>query len=196
MDFRILMDNIFHRTLVLDHQWLGQITREKGDTCMYKKLLALAIVLALILAAGSALAQEAPKQAPQPPTPPVAKTEEPCCTISIIDVSQAIGVGPIWGQGVITYGSKTHLFKVKGFEKFSVGREKTRVNGDVYHLKKLEDLAGKYRKADPAGITFIAKPKGLVIQNEKGVVIDLAGKEHGLNLDLTKDGMTIKNIQY
>ena len=163
---------------------------------MSKKLLVMALVTALVLAAGAALAQEAPKQAPQPPTPPVAKTEEPCCTISIIDVSQAIGVGPVWGQGVITYGDKTHLFKIKGFEKFAVGREKMRVNGDVYRLKKLDDLAGKYRKADPAGITFIAKPKGLVIQNEKGVVIDLAGKEHGLQLDLTKDGLTIKDIQY
>lgn len=163
---------------------------------MYKKLLTLAFVLAFVLAAGAALAQEVPKQAPQPPTPPVAKTEEPCCTISIIDVSQAIGVGPIWGQGVITYGGKTHLFKVKGFEKFAVGREKLRVNGDVYHLNKLDDLAGKYRKADPAGITFIGKPKGLVIQNDKGVVIDFAGKEHGLQLDLIKDGLTIKNIQY
>jgi hypothetical protein len=161
---------------------------------MKKRFFCLALILAFVLTAGAALAQ--PKQAPQPPTPPVAQTEKPCCTISIKDVSQAIGIGPIWGQGVITYGAKTHLFKIKGFEKFAVGREKTSLNGDVYRLQKLEDLAGKYRKADPAGITFIAKPKGLVIQNDKGVVIDLAGKERGLAVDLTKEGLTIKDIQY
>ena len=162
---------------------------------MKKKLLCVAVVLAFVLTAGVALAQQAPKQAPGPPNPPVAQTEEPVATISIIDVAQAIGVGPIWGQGVITYGDKTHLFKVKGFEKFAVGREKVRVNGDVYRLKNLSDLAGTYRKAEPGGFTFIAHPKGLVIQNEKGVIIDFEGKVHGLELDLAKDNLHIKDIQ-
>ncbi len=146
---------------------------------MYKELLISVLVLACILAAGASRAQE----------------KEPYF-ITIDDVSQAIGVGPIWGQGVITYGDKTHLFKVKGFEKFAVGREKLAVKGDVYHLKKLDDMAGKYRKADPAGFTFIKGQKDLVIQNDKGVVINIKGKEHGLKLDLVKDGLTIKDIQY
>ena len=146
---------------------------------MCKKLLVMALVMAFVLAAGAALAQE----------------KEPYF-ITIDDVSQAIGVGPIWGQGVITYGDKTHLFKVKGFDKFEVGREKLAVKGDVYHLKKLDDLAGKYHKADPAGMTFIQGTKDLVIENDKGVVINLKGKEHGLALDLTRDNLTIKDIQY
>jgi hypothetical protein len=161
---------------------------------MKKKLLCLAVILAFVLTAGAALAQ--PKQAPVPPNPPVAQTEKPVATISIIDVAQAIGFGPIWGQGVITWKNKTHLFKVKGFEKFAVGREKVRVNGDVYHLKNLSDLAGTYRKAEPAGFTFIAHPKGLVIENDKGVVIDFEGKVHGLAMDIAKDGLHIKDIQY
>jgi hypothetical protein len=160
---------------------------------MKKRFFCLALILAFVLTAGAALAQ--PKQAPAPPNPPVAQTEKPVATISIIDVAQAIGIGPIWGQGVITYGGKTHLFKVKGFEKFAVGRKKMRVNGDVYHLKQLSDLAGTYRKAEPAGFTFIAHPKGLVIQNENGVIIDLQGKVHGLALDITKEGLTIKDIK-
>jgi len=145
---------------------------------MYKKVIALAFALAFVLAAGAALA------------------DEPSATISIIDVGQAIGVGPIWGQGVITYGGKTHLFKVKGFEKLALGREKMDVNGDVYNLKQLSDLAGKYKKAEPAGLTFIKGNVDLAIRNDKGVVINFKGKEHGLQLDLTKDGLTIKDIQY
>ena len=87
------------------------------------------------------------------------------------------------------------LFKVKGFKKFALGREKLDVNGDVYNLKQLSDLAGKYKKAEPAGLTFIKGEKDLVIQNEKGVVINVKGKEYGLQLDLTKDGLTIKDIK-
>jgi hypothetical protein len=166
---------------------------ERRSKIMKKKLLCVVVVLAFVLMAGTALAQ--PKRAPAPPNPPAAQTENPVATISIIDVAQAIGVGPIWGQGVITYENKTHLFKVKGFEKLSVGRKKMRVNGDVYRLNQLSDLAGKYRKAEPAGFTFIAHPKGMVIQNDKGVVIDLEGKVHGLQLDIGKEGLTIKDIK-
>jgi hypothetical protein len=145
---------------------------------MQKRLLVFVLVVAFVLTAGAALA-----------------AEQPSATISIIDVAQAIGVGPIWGQGVITYGGTTHLFKVKGFDKLALGREKTDVNGDVYHLKNLADLAGLYKKADPAGFTFMKNKKALVIQNDKGVVIDLKGAEHGLKLDLVKDGLRIKDIQ-
>ena len=81
---------------------------------------------------------------------------------------------------------------MKGFDKFEVGRQKLAVKGDVYHLNKLEDLAGKYHKADPAGFTFIKGEKDLVLENEKGVVMNVKGKEHGLALDLTKDNLTIK----
>jgi hypothetical protein len=173
---------------------LAQISpKVRSKKKMKKKLLCVTLILAIVLTAGAALAQ--PKQAPESPNPPAAQTTNPDATISIIDVAQAIGFGPIWGQGVITYKGKTHLFKVKGFEKFAVGRQKYRLNGDVYQLKQLSDLAGKYRKAEPGGFTFIAQPKGLLIQNEKGVVIDLEGKVHGLQLDIGGDGLTIKDIK-
>jgi hypothetical protein len=34
-----------------------------------------------------------------------------------------------------------------------------------------------------------------VVQNEKGVVIDLKGAEHGLHLDLVMSGLRLKDIQ-
>jgi hypothetical protein len=145
---------------------------------MYKRLMILAVVMGLVLAAGAALAQE----------------KEPYF-ITIKEVGQAVGMGPIWGQGVITYGDKTHLFKIKGFEKFAVGREKTSLKGDVYHLNQLSDLAGHYAKANPAGLTFIKGKTGLVVQNEKGVVLNLKGHEVGLDLDLTTEGLNIKDVQ-
>jgi hypothetical protein len=175
------------------YDWCNSPRERMKEQKMKKKLLCVAVILAFVLTAGAALAQ--PQQAAAPPNPPAAQTEKPVATISIINVAQAIGFGPIWGQGVITWENKTHLFKVKGFEKFAVGRKKIRVNGDVYHLKNLSDLAGTFKKAEPAGFTFIAHPKGLVIENEKGVVIDLEGKVHGLQLDIVKDGLKIKDIK-
>lgn len=136
-----------------------------------------ALVLAVILPVGSALA------------------DEPSGTISMEITSAAVGLGASGGQGVLTYEGKTYTFKVKGFEKLALGMEKLSVNGDVYKLTKLSDLEGKYKKAVPAGLTFIKGKKDLVIQNDKGVTINLKAKEKGLSLDVVKEGLTISKVK-
>ncbi len=143
---------------------------------MYKKLFVLALVMAFVLAAGAALA------------------DEPSATVSMEVVSTSVGIGPTWGQGVLTYKGKTHLFKVKGFEVAAVGREKLSVDGTVYHLNKLSDLTGKYHHAEASGLTFIGEPIEMAVQNDKGVVINVKGKQKGIALDLTKGGLTITNV--
>lgn len=141
---------------------------------MHKKLLVVALVLAMVLTAGAALA------------------EQPSGTISIELNSASALVGAAWGQSVLTFQGKTHLFQVRGLKVLSVGVRKLSVGGDVYNLKSLNDLAGTYQKADPAGLTFIVGEKGLVIRNDKGVTINFAGQQKGLNLDLVKEGLTIQ----
>jgi hypothetical protein len=101
-------------------------------------------------------------------------------------------MGASWGQAVLTFQGKTHLFRVRGLKVLSVGIRTMELNGDVYNLKHLTDLAGTYQKADPAGLTFIVGEKGLVIRNDRGVVINIKGKTSGLNLDLIQEGLTIQ----
>ena len=141
---------------------------------MHKKLLVVALVLAFVLAAGAALA------------------DQPSGTISMEVVSTSVGVGPSWGQAVLTFQGKTHLFKVRGFKMLSVGRERMSVGGDVYKLTNVSDLNGTYKRVQTGGLTFIASPSDMVLQNEKGVTIDVKGKEKGLSLDITDQGLNIK----
>jgi hypothetical protein len=141
---------------------------------MHKKLLVMALILAFVLTAGVAVAQT------------------PSGTISIRLTSASAGLGASLGQAVLTFEGKTHLFQVRGLKVLSVGMRTLALNGDVYNLKQLSDLAGTYQKADPAGITFIVGEKGLVIRNDKGVTINIKGKEKGLNVDLVKEGLTIQ----
>ena len=143
---------------------------------MYKKLLVMALVLALALTAGAALAQ----------------TKAPSGTISIELNSASALMGAAWGQAVLTFGGKTHLFKVRGLKVLAVGLTKLSVGGDVYNLTNLDSFAGTYHKADPAGLTFIVGEKGLVIRNDKGVTINIKGMEKGLNVDLVQGGLTIQ----
>jgi hypothetical protein len=141
---------------------------------MYKKLLVVALVLAFVLTAGAALA------------------ETPSGTISIRLNSASAVMGASWGQAVLTFQGKTHLFQVRGLKVLSVGIRTLALNGDVYNLKQLNDLSGTYQKADPAGITFIVGEKGLVIRNDKAVTINIKGQQKGLNVDLVQEGLTIQ----
>ena len=62
----------------------------------------------------------------------------------------------------------------------------------MYNLTNVLDLAGTYKKADPAGLTFIVGEKGLVIRNDRGVTVNIKGLEKGLNLDLVQEGLTFQ----
>ncbi len=144
---------------------------------MYKKLLVLALVLAFALAATTVLA------------------DEPSGTLSIELKSVSAVMGGSWGDGVLTFQGKTYTFKVKGLKVLSVGVKKTSLNGDVYKLAQATDLAGTYQKAAPAGFTFIKGEKGLVVQNDKGVVINIAGTKKGLDVDLITKGLIIDKVK-
>jgi hypothetical protein len=143
---------------------------------MYKKLLVLALVLAMIMTAGVALAQ----------------TQTPSGTISIKLNSASALMGASWGQAVLTFQGRTHLFRVRGLKVGSVGIRRISLRGDVYNLNNINDLSGTYQKADPAGLTFIAGERGLVIRNNQGVTINLVARKKGLNLDLVQEGLTFQ----
>ena len=141
---------------------------------MYKKLLASALVLAIVMTAGAALA------------------DEPSGTITIKLNSASALMGASWGQAVLTFQDRTHRFRVRGLKVGAVGIRRLSLSGDVYNLSNVKDLAGTFRRADPAGLTFIAGERGLVIRNDQGVTINLVGRKKGLNLDLVRDGLTFQ----
>jgi hypothetical protein len=143
---------------------------------MYKKLLTLALAVAIVMTASAALAQ----------------TQTPSGTISIKLNSASAVMGASWGQAVLTFQGRTHLFRVRGLKVGSVGIRRASLSGDVYNLTNVNDLAGTYQKADPAGITFIAGERGLVIRNDRGVTINLVARKRGLNLDLVQEGLTFQ----
>ena len=141
---------------------------------MHKKLLVVALVLAMVLTAGAALA------------------DQPSGTISIKLNSASALMGASWGQAVLTFQGRTHLFRVRGLKVMSVGIRRLSLRGDVYNLNNINDLSGTYQKADPAGLTFIVGERGLVIRNDRGVTINLVARQKGLNLDLVQEGLTFQ----
>jgi hypothetical protein len=145
---------------------------------MYRKLFI--VVLALVLAVGIAQAQ----------------TGKPDATISIDVRSVGLVLGASMGRGVVTYGPKTYAFKVQGLTVLTVGIKDLEAKGDVFQLKSIDDLAGTYKKMDKAGLTFIkTEEMGLVVKNEKGVVLNLKAVKSGLELDLVSEGLKIVKVK-
>lgn len=145
---------------------------------MYKKFLVLALVLAFAVTASPVLA------------------DEPSGTISVKLTSASAVMGAAWGQGVLTFGDRTYHFKVKGLKVLSVGIKKASVNGEVYKLSNPADLAGTYKQASKGGLTLIKGKKGtVVVENDKGVVINVFGSAKGMDVGMTKGGLTIKDVK-
>ena len=163
---------------------------------MVRKILVLALVLSFALTAG------------------LVRADSPSGTISVeVKPSYATvaDMGRMWVNGVLTFQGKTHTFKLKGLKSARVGVRNLYAKGDVYNLKTASDLAGTYQKAGLHGSTLITGEQGLVIQNDKGVVINLAVldkrlvgvmrtigevfKQEGVQLDLVPEGMIIEQVQ-
>ena len=102
----------------------------------------------------------------------------------------AAGVGWTWGGGTLKFKGKTYNFNIKGLNVAAVGISKISSKGDVYNLKDASDLAGTYVTAG-AGLAVIKGKAGLVMRNDKGVVINLLSDQTGAQLSLGTDGLSI-----
>ncbi len=102
----------------------------------------------------------------------------------------AAGVGWTWGAGTLKFKGKTYHFDIKGLNVAAVGISKIKAKGDVYNLTAPTDLAGTYLTAG-AGAAVIKGKAGLVMRNDKGVVINLLSDQTGVQLSLGSDGLKI-----
>lgn len=102
----------------------------------------------------------------------------------------AVGVGWTWGGGTLSFKGKTYQFGIKGLNVAALGVSKINAKGDVYNLKNPSDLAGNYVTAG-AGAALIKGKAGLVMRNDKGVVINLVSEQTGVQLSLGSDGLKI-----
>lgn len=102
----------------------------------------------------------------------------------------AAGVGWTWGGGTLKFKGKSYNFNIKGLNVAAVGISKVSSKGEVYNLKDASDLAGTYMTVS-AGAALIKGKAGLLMRNDKGVVINLLSDQTGVQLNLGSDGLKI-----
>ena len=118
-------------------------------------------------------------------------SDAPDATLQLTAGAVALGIGYTWGHGELSYQGVKHKIKISGVSIVDVGVANISANGLVYHLSNLEDINGNYVAAS-AGLTIAGGGDAVVLRNEHGVFIKLAGTSQGLRFDLAGSGVSVK----
>ena len=98
-------------------------------------------------------------------------------------------VGGSGGSGKLTYKGKTYPLSIGGVSLgATIGVTKAELVGEVYNLKRIEDIAGTYTAAQ-AGFAVAGGNKVADLRNSKGVQIKVRGKQVGLALEADLSGL-------
>ncbi len=108
--------------------------------------------------------------------------------INIVKAGLIVGVGG--GSGTLRYQGKTYRLSIGGIGVGSLGVASVQLSGTASHLRSAADIAGTYGAAG-AGATIVGGSQVATLQNEKGVVLQLAGPQVGFQVSLGLAGMTI-----
>lgn len=141
---------------------------------IYRKLVWVLLLIPLLLSANRLLAD----------------AEKPSGTLVIDETQVMVLVGGDMGGGTLLLSDASYSFKTGGIKLGGFGVHKVHLVGDVYHLKDVKDFPGVYVAAE-AGLTLVKGKGGLVLKNDKGVVIHLKASAEGVALNLGVEGMKI-----
>jgi len=121
-----------------------------------------------------------------------ARADDGYVRISFLKAGWVIG-GTV-GSGTLTFHGRTYRLSVGGLSYgFTFGGSQTYLQGRVRNIYQPSDIEGVYG-AGSAGAAVIRGPQAIVLTNQKGALLELAGGQTGLivNLDLSGLALTLK----
>jgi hypothetical protein len=121
-----------------------------------------------------------------------ARADDGFVRISFLKAGWVIG-GTV-GNGTLTFHGRTYRISVGGLSYgFTFGGSQTNLAGRVTNIYRASDIEGVYG-AGSAGAAIIRGPQAIILTNQKGAVLHLAGSQTGLivNLDLSGLALTLR----
>ena len=120
--------------------------------------------------------------------PPMSLAETGSVRMKITKVGFIVGVGG--GSGVLTFKGKQYRLSIGGVSAGTIGAAGAELVGTATNLRAPGDIAGAY-SAVSASIAVAGGGKAVTLQNSKGVVLQLQGKQVGFEASLSLSGLTI-----
>lgn len=121
-----------------------------------------------------------------------ARADEGRVHISFIKAGWVIG-GSV-GSGTMTFRGRTYRLAVGGLSYgLTFGGSQTDLVGRVRNIYQPSDIEGVYG-AGSAGAAVVRGAQAVVLTNQKGAVLELAGRQTGLivNVDLSGMALTLR----
>ena len=113
------------------------------------------------------------------------------CAISFAVLKAGWFVGGSGGSGTLFFHGKRYPISIGGLSAGLVfGASETRFHGTVSNIRSPYDVAGVYGAAGAGGAAVVGA-QVIVLQNEKGAVLHLSGRQVGLQLNVDLSGLAI-----
>ena len=109
--------------------------------------------------------------------------------LEIVKAGFIVGIGG--GSGTLVFQGRRYPLSVGGLSLgATIGASKAELVGRAYNLRRASDIAGTYT-AVAAGAAVAGGASGIRLQNAKGVVLDLRGRNIGLEFNVNVSGVEI-----
>lgn len=108
--------------------------------------------------------------------------------LKVTKVGFIVGVGG--GSGTLTFKGRTYRLSLSGVSAGTIGVAGADLVGTATNLRVAQDIAGTYSAAS-AGLAVAGGAKVVTLQNAKGVVLQLQGRQVGFEASLSLSGLTI-----
>ena len=113
------------------------------------------------------------------------------CSIRIHFVKAGWVIGGTAGSGTLTCGGRSYPLSIGGLSYgFTFGASSVRLRGVARNVFRPGDVAGVYG-AGSAGAAIVRGPQAAVLTNQKGVVLEVAGEQSGVIVNLDLSGMAV-----
>jgi hypothetical protein len=112
-------------------------------------------------------------------------------TVRVIFTKGGFIVGVGGGHGVLHFRGRNYRFTVSGMSVgFTIGASTSHFSGQALNLQSPTDIQGTYSVIG-AGGALAAGAGGVQLQNQRGVILQLAGGRVGVELSAAAGGVTI-----
>ncbi len=112
-------------------------------------------------------------------------------TIRIHFVKAGWVIGGTVGSGTLTFQGRNYPLSIGGLSYgFTFGASSVRLRGVVRNIHRARDIEGVYG-AGSAGVAVIRGPQAAVLTIQRGVVLEVAGEQSGLIVNLDLSGMAV-----
>jgi hypothetical protein len=112
-------------------------------------------------------------------------------SVSIRIFKAGFVIGGSAGSGVLRFHGRTYPLSVGGLSYgFTFGASETRFHGTVSNIRRPSDISGVYGQAG-AGAAVIRGAQAVVLTNQNGAVLTLAGGQTGLIVSADLSGLAL-----